>query len=163
MRRVLTLFFISFFCYAQTAFAVDGTKCYSPVEAEADQGIRIHSELMVIGLNCQHMGMRHGDDLYGTYRSFTNKNADLFARYEEILIHFFGKNGDAKPEASLNELRTQYANKISKDAAGMRPDIFCATYAPRVFKASEMDRKAFRTWAATIYPNHPVTYPVCSG
>ena len=29
--------------------------CYSAAEAEAEQGIRVHSELMVIGLNCQHM------------------------------------------------------------------------------------------------------------
>ena len=32
-----------------------GRQCYTHEEAEAEQGIRIHSELMVIALNCQHM------------------------------------------------------------------------------------------------------------
>ena len=33
-----------------TSGAYAGDECYSPYEAEAEQGIRIHSELMVIGL-----------------------------------------------------------------------------------------------------------------
>lgn len=144
--------------YPQTAWA----KCYTQSEAEADQGIRIHSELMVIGLNCQHMGMRYGDNLYGTYREFTARHADLFETYESILMVFFGKNGDKNPEAALNLLRTRYANKISKDAAGMRPDIFCSKYAPRVIKAGAMSEKEFRVWASTIFDSHPVSYPLCS-
>ncbi len=136
--------------------------CYSPVEAEAEQGIRIHSELMVIGLNCQHMGSREGLNLYGQYREITSKHADLFGTYEEILLDFFEKRGDNKPEDSLNTLRTNFANKISKDAAGMRPDVFCARYYSRVADAFSMDQKQLRQWAATFYPSHPVSYPICT-
>jgi hypothetical protein len=136
--------------------------CYSELEAEADQGIRIHSELMVIGLNCQHMGQRHGMNLYGKYREWTAQHGDLFATYEDVLMKFFKKRGDAKPEASLNTLRTAYANKISNDAAGMRPDVFCSKFAPRIDTAYNMKRDEIRKWAATIYPSHPVSYPVCS-
>lgn len=143
--------------------AIAAGQCYSDFEAEADQGIRIHSELMVIGLNCQHMGKRYGMNLYGQYRELTARNADLYEKYESALMAFFRKNGDSKPEASLNTLRTKYANKISNDAAGIRPDVFCAKYAPRVQKAHEMSRQELRNWAATIYPSHPVSYPLCSG
>lgn len=135
--------------------------CYSNAEAEAEQGIRIHSELMVIGLNCQHMGSRYGMNLYGQYREFTARYGKLFAEYEKILMNHFKKNGDAKPEASLNTLRTNFANKISNDAADMRPDVFCSEYAPRVIKASKMDLESVRKWAATIYPSHPVSLPLC--
>lgn len=135
--------------------------CYSPVEAEAEQGIRIHSELMVIGLNCQHMGSREGLNLYGQYREITSRHADLFGTYENILLDFFEKRGDSKPEASLNTLRTNFANKISKDAAGMRPDVFCARYYSRVADAFSMDQTQIRQWAATFYPSHPVSYPIC--
>lgn len=138
-------------------------QCYSAKEAEADQGIRIHSELMVIGLNCQQIGARYGLNLYGQYREFTSRHADLFGGYEEIMMGFFKKKGEAKPEAALNTLRTKYANKISKDAAGMRPDIFCAKYAPRIKQADQMRREDVQNWAATIYPSHPVSYPVCGG
>lgn len=136
-------------------------ECYSNVEAEAEQGIRIHSELMVIGLNCQAMGARKGMNLYGDYRQFTARHADLFARYEEILMRHFKKTGAAKPEAELNTLRTGFANKISNDAADMRPDVFCSKYAPRITKASGMDRNALRRWASTFYTSHPVSRPLC--
>jgi len=137
-------------------------QCYSDAEAEAEQGIRIHSELMVIGLNCTHMGARAGINLYGQYRQFTADHGDLFATYEKILLKHFKNNGSKNPEADINALRTGYANKISKDAAGMRPDIFCSKYAPRVIAASDMQRPDIRKWAATIYPSHPVSKPMCN-
>lgn len=136
--------------------------CYSDAEAEAEQGIRIHSELMVIGLNCTHMGARAGINLYGQYRQFSADHGELFATYEKILFKHFQKENNPNPEAAMNTLRTSFANKISKDAAGMRPDIFCSKYAPRVMRAAEMSRDDIREWAATIYPNHPVSKPLCT-
>ena len=157
MIRVLLGAFILLF--ATPAYA---QSCYSSTEAEAEQGIRIHSELMVIGLNCQAMGARRGMNLYGDYRQFTSDHSDLFARYETILMKFFESNNQ-NPEAELNTLRTKFANKISNDAADLRPDVFCSKYAPRILKAAEMDRTAVRKWAATIYPSHPVSRPLCEG
>lgn len=143
--------------------AAQAKSCYSTVEAEAEQGLRIHSELMVIGLNCQHMGKRYGMNLYGDYRSFTSKYSDLFAKYETVLMDYFKSRGDAKPVASLNTLRTNLANKISRDSAQMRPDVFCSKYAPRIEQASAMNLQDVRKWAATTYPSHPVSQPMCDG
>lgn len=159
MKKTMAVLALLTILVSVPAFAA-GT-CYSDKEAEADQGIRIHSELMVIGLNCQHMGKRYGQNLYGTYRQFTATYADLFGGYELTLMAFFKKTGVGNPEAALNDLRTRYANKISNDAAKMRPDIFCAKYGPRVLQASTMKEEDIRKWAATIYPDHPVSYPVC--
>lgn len=135
--------------------------CYSPAEAEAEQGIRIHSELMVIGLNCQHMTPRGWKNFYAQYRELTARHSDLFAGYERTLIDYFAKSGAGNPEGRLHDLRTAFANKVSTDAATMRPDIFCATYAPRIPKAAQMSRDDLRRWAATIVPSHPVSHPVC--
>ena len=137
--------------------------CYSDLEAEAEQGIRIHSELMVIGLNCQHMGAREGMNIYSQYRQFTADHGDLFSRYEGILMDYFQRNGGGKPEDRLNTLRTNFANKISNDVATMRPDVFCSTYVPRIQKASELNHDELRRWAATIYDSHPVSKPLCTG
>ena len=135
--------------------------CYTDIEFEADQGLRIHSELMVIGLNCQHLGKRYGQNLYGDYRKLTADHADLFAGYERTMMEFFKKQGASNPEAKLNDLRTRYANKISDDAAKMRPDIFCSRYAPRIEQAKAMSRNDLKKWAATPFPQHPVSHKAC--
>lgn len=158
MRFLLILTGMIFLSSAANAGA-----CYSNVEAEAEQGIRIHSELMVIGLNCQHMGKREGMNLYQQYRQFTSDHSGLFAKYEKILISHFAQNGGGKAEAQLNALRTGFANKISNDVASMRPDVFCSRYAPRITQASAMDHTTLRKWASTIYPSHPVSKPLCDG
>ena len=49
MKHVLVFLCVMMLC--APAFA----KCYTSKEVEAEQGVRILSELMVIGLNCQHL------------------------------------------------------------------------------------------------------------
>ena len=157
--------FFSFGIFVLTCICASSSlkaaECYSAYEAEAEQGIRIHSELMVIGLNCMHLTPPGQKNFYVTYREFTSKHQDLIADYEQTLMNYFKKTGVSKPEAALNDLRTDFANKISTDAANMRPDIFCARYVDRLGKVSTMDRAKVKKWAATIYPSHPVSHPVC--
>jgi len=135
--------------------------CYGALEAEAEQGIRIHSELMVIGLNCSHMSDANGNNLYGEHRKFTNKHTKLFETYEKIVMDFMRKHGTKDTEAAMHALRTKFANKISNDVAQMRPDIFCRTYSSRIEKAAKMNEKQIRIWAATPYAAHPVSKPLC--
>ena len=116
--------------------------------AEAEQGIKIHSELMVIGLNCQHMTPRGWKNFYQQYREITTKNQNLFAGYEKTLIGYYGQQG-GNAESKLNDLRTRMANQVSTDAAKMRPDIFCATFAPRIPKVAQMSQNQLREWAAS--------------
>ena len=137
-------------------------QCFAAKEAEAEQGIRIHSELMVIGLNCQHKATANGKNLYMAYRDFTSTHSNLFAAYERVLLKHYKASGVSNPEAKLNTLRTVFANKISTDAAQMRPDMFCARYAPRIEKASGLGYDDVRKWAATIFPSHPVSKPLCA-
>jgi hypothetical protein len=140
---------------------VEGRKCFMPEEAEAEQGIRIHSELMVIGLNCQHMTPRGWKNFYQQYREITSKNADLFAAYETTLINYFAQTGEGGAERRLHDLRTDMANKVSTDAARMRPDIFCATFAPRIPKAAKMTRNDIKQWAVST-AGAQLTHPLCA-
>lgn len=135
--------------------------CYSKQEAEAEQGIRILSELMVIGLNCQHMTPEGDKNFYAQYLEFMGKHKDLFMDYEERLIDYYERSGVRNPEDSLNDLRTDLANKISMDAANMRPDIFCSRYVERLQKTARMDQNRIKKWASTFYPSHPVSKPIC--
>ncbi len=155
------LFFSALCLFVNPASAA--RMCYSAQEAEAEQGIRIHSELMVIGLNCQHIPALSKKNVYLQYRQMTTEHGDLFGRYEDILLKHYKKEGIVNPESNINLLRTRFANKISNDAAGMRPDIFCLNYVPRIQQAVQMNRQQLRTWAATIFPSHPVSRPLCEG
>lgn len=139
-----------------------GRQCYTPAEAEAEQGIRIHSELMVIALNCQHMTPSGWKNFYVQYQQITARNAALIGNYENILINYFALAGKSNPERAFHDLRTSFANKVSTDAAQMRPDIFCATYAPRLPKVDKMTTADFQSWAANIEASHPVSKPMCS-
>lgn len=141
--------------------AVAASSCYTKAEAEAEQGIRIQSELMVIGLNCQHVATAGRKNLYAAYREFAAQHSYLFAEYEDRLLNYYKRTGAGNPEAQLNTMRTVVANRISLDAAKMRPDIFCYYYAPRIQKASAMNGQTLRQWAATFYPSHPASRPVC--
>jgi len=155
MRFLLCLIAVALFSAPALA------ACYTTSEAEAEQAIRIHSELMIIGLNCQHKTAAGQANLYGQYKQFTAKNGSLFAGYEKVLISYFRRAG-GNEEKCLNDLRTRFANKISLDAARMRPDMFCQYYAPRIKKASAMTGAQLRQWAATFFPSHPPSQPVCA-
>ena len=108
------------------------------------------------------MGQRKGLNLYGEYRDFTLQNADLFAKYEETLMQFYQKNGQS-PTKEINNIRTKYANDISKSASQIRPDVFCAKYAGRIETAQKMTPEDIKIWASTIHDSHPVSYPACEG
>ncbi len=146
-------------CLGAVAALAEG--CYTKSEAEAEQGIRIHSELMVIGLNCQHMGPSGAENLYLKYRQWTKKHEVIFSKYEDTLMFYFSRNGIKNPEGHLNTLRTNFANKISLEAAKMRPDIFCNHYGARIKRADGLSDTQIKDWASTFYASHPVSNPIC--
>jgi hypothetical protein len=136
--------------------------CYSAKEAEAEQAIRIHSELMVIGLNCQHMTPKGWRNFYSQYREITARHQPLITQYENTLISYNSRNGSSNGERKIHNMRTNFANKISTDAAQMRPDIFCATFAPRIPKVAQMSTSEFQQWAASTAQTQSLSQPVCN-
>lgn len=132
--------------------------CYTAEEFEAEQGLRIHSELMVIGLTCQKAG--GGAGLYNKYRKFTNKNQYLLGIYEDTMMGFFRKNG-GDPVKSLHDYRTGLGNDISQKAIRMNVGAFCRHYGGRIDQALAMDHDTLRRWAQKQWPSQPPTRPLC--
>lgn len=132
--------------------------CYNQQEYEAEQAIRIHSELMVIGLTCQRMPGNTG--IYGKYRKFTLKHESLLAAYENRLLAFYRRQGKP-PSKSLHHLRTSLANEISQRAIRMSTVRFCKNYSSRIDKALQMDQETVRLWARKSWPNQSTTEPLC--
>ena len=154
MRFFLIAAFLSLFPVASFA------NCYNAEQLEAEQGLRIHSELMVIALNCQHLA--HGESLYQEYEAFTQKNLSLIEAYENTMRAFFKSEGKVG-ENELNDFRTRLANRIANDAVRLQPNVFCRNYASRITQANAMDRAKFRRWAQTVFPTYPLTRPICDG
>lgn len=148
-----------------TALFLSGTAtaaeaCYSAKEIEAEQGVRIHSELMVIGLTC--IKMPQGQELYRKYHTFTNKNSRLIAGYETDLIAYYNKQGVGSPEQKLHTLRTNLANEISRRAITMSTLSFCRKFASNLDQALAMDQQRLRKWAQRTSTTQPVSEPVCN-
>jgi len=152
--RIIILLLAILFILPSTAQA----KCYSPAQAQAEQAIKIHSELMVIGLNCQHMTPAGWQNFYTQYRSFSQKNSALFSGYDQTMKSYFGANADKK----LHAMRTQFANKISSDIARMRPDVFCSTYAPRIPQVANMSRGELVQWITSSAQSQALSRPLCN-
>ncbi len=134
--------------------------CYSAREFEAEQGLRIHSELMVIGLTCARAP--GGAGLYGGYQMFTRKNQRLILSYESDLIAFFQQQGKLNPERELHSLRTRLANQISQNAVKMQTASFCKRFAPRIQQALAMSEDKLRRWAQQVWTGAPTLRPVCA-
>ncbi|MGE4314420.1 MAG: hypothetical protein AB7E85_09160 [Pseudobdellovibrionaceae bacterium] len=162
MRCLILALFLLIAALPVQAFAEARSICYSANEAEAEQGIRIHSELMVISLNCQHMFPQRPKTLYQKYREFTARHGTLIAEYERTLINHYAREQVYDPVSEINTVRTNFANKISNDAAKMRPDMFCKVYGPRIDRAAKMSDRDVREWANTFFPGHPVSRPLCN-
>ncbi len=142
-------------------FSFEANACYTAAEVEAEQGVRIHSELMVIGLTCN--AFIRGDDNYRAiqYEAFTNKHARLLSEYEEILIAYYKRQGYYDPELQFHALRTKIANEISQHAVDMSVQSFCEDFSERIDKATLMDRKRVRQWANAMWKDGVLSEAVC--
>lgn len=126
------------FTVAQPALAA----CYSEADAEADRGIRLHSELMVIGLTCRVYGTKV--NTMTQYGNFSNQNHALLKAYESRMIRYFaGRGGNG--ESAFNKWRTSAANDVTLKAARMTPVTFCLTHMRDLEKATTLSADQVKT------------------
>lgn len=155
-KLIAAAVFAGFLATSAAAFA----QCYTPREVEAEQGLRIHSELMVISLTC--MKMPQGQGMYQKYLTFTQKHQNLLSGYEHDMIGYFRNQSAANPEKEFHTLRTNLANKISQHAIRMSTASFCQNFGQRIDSALAMDQAKFRRWAQQTWDSSPTTRPVCA-
>lgn len=136
--------------------------CYTKADAEAEQALRLRSELMVIGLNCQASRYRGTDEnLYGVYRQFVAVHGSQFAAYEKQMLDYFIRAGSTDPEHALGEMTASFGNSLSLGAAQTRPDMFCYQYSKHLLKVRKMNGDEFRQWVVSSYGMRPPTHEMC--
>jgi hypothetical protein len=107
--------------------------CYSAAEYDAEQAVRLHTELMVIGLTCN--AIEADRKLFAKYQQFTTKNRTSLLNWEKILIGHFGQTGKSNPTRQFDDFRTVVANEVAQRSALLTPPVFCQTHSDIVDKA----------------------------
>jgi hypothetical protein len=110
--------------------AVAAPLCYAPPELEAEQLLRLHSELMVITVTCRYGST--GQELVPSYTRFTQSNLKDIQNAEQTLIGYYKKNYKGDGVSRLDQLRTRLGNEFGQKIADMSAPTFCAQYRDRV-------------------------------
>ncbi len=117
--------------------------CYNRAEHAAEQTIRMHTEMMVVGLTCQQV---YPDKKpFNVYQDFTIKNRALLSNSEAAMIDHFRKAGGGNATRQFDMFRTEMANEISRRAAVIGTTNYCYNFVDRTKAATEMTPEDIRT------------------
>lgn len=109
--------------------------CYNRKEHAAEQMVRLHTELMVIGLTCQSIFPEH--NTFVKYQEFTIKNRAILSEAEGALISHFQRNGGGGT-SRFDAYRTDLANQISRRVGVIGSYSYCQQFIPRANNALAM-------------------------
>jgi hypothetical protein len=126
--KLFISFFLSVLLFTTPALA--GPACYSPAELEAEQLLRLHSELMVITVTCRTGSQ--GEDLVSAYTTFTKFNIKKLHDAEQTMIRYYEAHGAGNGIEHLDKLRTKLGNEYGQKSANMSAPLFCKEYRDKV-------------------------------
>lgn len=136
--------------------------CYNRAEHAAEQTIRMHTEMMVVGLTCQQV---YPDKKpFNVYQDFTVKNRSLLSNSEAAMIDHFRKRGGGNPTRQFDMFRTEMANEVSRRAAVIGTTNYCYNFVDRTKAATELTPEDIRTLTAdekNAGVMHLSTKPLC--
>lgn len=102
--------------------------CYNRKEHAAEQLMRMHTELMVLGLTCDSIFPEHKS--FARYQEFTVKNRKMLSDAEAVLIGHFQRTGGGGT-AKFDTYRTELANQISRRVGVIGSWSYCQQLIPR--------------------------------
>jgi hypothetical protein len=107
---------------------------------QAEQLLRLHSELMVVAVTCRQGS--EGQDLSEVYVSFTHKNIRALHKAEQTMIDYYEATAKGDPVENLDRLRTRLGNEAGQTAATMSAPKFCARYRDNIAEFSAASPEA---------------------
>ena len=139
------------------AFA--GGKCYSGHEIEAENMLRLHSELMVITVTCKQSST--GRDLVRAYTGFTQRNINSIRNAEQTMIGYYEKTYGGKGVSRLDTLRTKLANEFGQESANLSAPTFCAQRRDKVIAMYDSPPPSLQAASMKAYASALSYEPVC--
>lgn len=134
--------------------------CYTKAEFEAEQAIRLHSEMMVVGLKCHKLF--EAKRPFHIYADFTSRNSKAIADFEKVLVAHLRKRGEANPTRAFDRLRTIIANDYARQSNMTATKAFCESKLDWLAQMSAMDTKAFRQHVVTVRTEGLTLTPLCA-
>lgn len=126
--------------------AVRTNACYTPAQHAAEQLIRIHTELMVVGLTCKDVTPDKAP--FARYQEFTVKHRSHISKAEAELASFLGKGNRSAGIRHFDMYRTEMANEISRRAAIIGTPLYCSTFVDRTHAAVALSPDDLRVLTA---------------
>lgn len=144
------------------AAAAPAPACYSPPEFEAEQALRLHTELMVIGLKCQEA--YKDKNPFGAYNQFTQTQKTALAAWEKRLIGYFGRaggGGSGSATARFDSFRTGLANEASRRVATIGATEYCEAMVPLAVQAATLSPAEVTKLVGDEHLMRLSRHPVC--
>lgn len=113
-------------CLVLFPFLAVAGECYTPEEFEAEQGLRLHTDLEVIMLTCKYDGYRR--PLKDSYAVFLKKYSAQIRKWENTIARVYAATGGSRNEV-IDNFRTALANQKSHESSTLTPRQFCIKYA----------------------------------
>jgi hypothetical protein len=154
--RLLSLFLL-LACFALPQMAV-AKECYSLEEFEAEQGLRLHTDLEVIALTCKYDGYRR--PLRQSYGVFVRKYSKWIKNWENVIARVYASRGGSRNEV-IDNFRTSLANNKSHEASEMIPRQFCIAYANWVPAVASWSPEQVLQYVRTPDAKRPAKKPPC--
>ena len=121
--------------------------CYTQKQFRAEQALRFHTKLMIVGMLCQGSFQA---DTYTDYKSFTTRNQTVIRDQENKLINYFTNTKQPNPERALHGMRTDLANYISQQATQSIAE-FCKSNKDLWQQSLAMQSNDFKSWIEKLH------------
>lgn len=121
LRRAMALAVVALVAVAPVA--ARAAECYSPAEYEAEQALRLQSELTVIAYGCPTPpGM---PPLPVQYGNFVRSHQKQFAQWQGTLRTYLRKTLGGNVDRNFDNLASLISNQLSNRQALVSPITFC--------------------------------------
>jgi hypothetical protein len=135
------------------------SSCYSPAEYDAEQAMRLHTELMVIGLTCNSLDTSR--QLFAKYQAFTTKHRGSLLDWEKLMIGHFREIDRSNPTRKFDDFRTVIANEVAQRSALMTPPVFCQTYSDQIDQAMALSGAQLKSFLTEDKTGQIALVPPC--
>ncbi len=149
----------AFFCaLLLLPHSVSAGECYTADEFEAEQGLRLHTDMEVIALTCKMDGYRR--QLMAMHTTFTKKYLTQIRKWENTIARVYASSGGSRNEV-IDNFRTALANQKSHEASTINPRQFCIKYANWVPAVLAWSPEQVLNYVRTPDSERPTKKPPC--